>query len=95
MAHRIAHVSVLQAAKMFAVLYAIMGLLFLPFFFMASRLSPSDSPFPFGGVFFLLLPLIYGCIGFVFTAIGAAFYNLVAGWIGGIEVDLADAGPAS
>ena len=90
MTQRITHVSVFQAAKMLAVLYAIMGLFFLPFFFLASRLAPSGNQFPFGGMFLLLLPIIYGCIGFVFTAIGAAIYNLVAGWIGGIEVELGE-----
>lgn len=35
-----------------------------------------------GGIF--LFSLIYGVI----SAIGAVIYNLVAGWIGGIEVDI-------
>jgi hypothetical protein len=27
-------------------------------------------------------------IGGIFAAIGAAVYNLVAGWVGGLEVDI-------
>lgn len=34
-------------------------------------------------------PLLYGLAGFVFAAIGCAIYNLVAGWTGGIEIELA------
>ena len=90
MTHRVSHVSVLQAAKIFAVLYAIIGLIFVPFLYVAARAVP--SAFPFGGAFLFLLPILYGCLGFVATAIAVAIYNLVASWIGGIEVEL-DAPP--
>jgi hypothetical protein len=36
----------------------------------------------------LFMPVIYGVMGFIFGVIGAAIYNLVAGWIGGIEVEV-------
>ena len=88
MTYRVSRVSVLQAAKMFGVLYAIMGLIIIPFFYVVARAVPSGSS-PFGGVWLLLLPILYGCLGFVVTAIAAAIYNLVARWIGGIEVELA------
>ncbi len=38
--------------------------------------------------FGVLMPVIYGVMGFVFGVIGAAIYNLIAGWIGGIEVEV-------
>lgn len=31
------------------------------------------------------MPFIYLIFGFIFTALGAWVYNLVAGWVGGIE----------
>jgi hypothetical protein len=40
----------------------------------------------FGAIIFL--PLFYGLIGGVFAAISAAVYNLAAGWVGGLEVDI-------
>jgi hypothetical protein len=40
----------------------------------------------FGAIIFF--PLLYGLFGGVFAAIGAALYNVVAGWVGGIEVDI-------
>jgi len=32
--------------------------------------------------------VIYGVMGFIFGVISAAIYNLVAHWIGGIEVEV-------
>jgi hypothetical protein len=39
-------------------------------------------------LFGVLGALIYAVIGWVMTAIACAIYNLVAGWVGGIEVQL-------
>jgi hypothetical protein len=36
----------------------------------------------------IFFPIGYGLIGGVFAAIGAVIYNLVAGWVGGLEVDI-------
>lgn len=41
----------------------------------------------FGILFAIAMPLLYACIGAVGTLIAAALYNLVAGWVGGIEVE--------
>jgi len=37
----------------------------------------------------VVFPLIYGCVGFVSTLIGAVLYNLVAGMVGGIRIEVA------
>jgi hypothetical protein len=42
----------------------------------------------FGAGAIIILPIVYGCIGFIAMFIMAALYNLVAGWVGGISVDL-------
>lgn len=75
-----------QTAKVVAVLYALMGLVFLPVFLIASMFSPKETGFSTG--FALGLPIIYGVCGFIFTAIGCALYNFVAGLVGGIEVEI-------
>jgi len=41
-----------------------------------------------GTGFALALPMLYGVAWFIFTVIGCAIYNLVAGWVGGVEVEL-------
>jgi len=63
-----------------------MGLIFLPFFLLASLFSPKQAGFGVGVA--LALPILYGVCGFIFTAIGCALYNWVAGMVGGIEVQL-------
>ena len=45
-------------------------------------------------VFGILAPFLYGAMGFVFGAIGAWIYNLIAKRLGGIEIQL-EAVPAS
>jgi hypothetical protein len=40
----------------------------------------------FGAIIFF--PILYGLLGGVFAALGAVIYNLVAGWVGGLEVDI-------
>ena len=34
------------------------------------------------------LPIFYGILGFIFGAIGALVYNVAAGFVGGIELEL-------
>jgi hypothetical protein len=46
-----------------------------------------------GIVFAILAVLFYGLLGWVFTAIACLIYNLVAGWVGGIEVEVDRPGP--
>ncbi len=54
---------------------------------MAGGLAQSALPFAGVGVAaIIILPIVYGCIGFVMTLIMAALYNLVAGWVGGMEI---------
>jgi hypothetical protein len=36
----------------------------------------------------IFLPILYGVLGLVVGAIGAALYNLLAGIIGGVEIDV-------
>jgi hypothetical protein len=48
-----------------------------------------------GIAFAIFAPVFYGVIGFVFGAIGAFLYNIMAKWLGGIEVRLESAVPVS
>jgi Transmembrane domain of unknown function (DUF3566) len=36
----------------------------------------------------IIAPIFYGIIGGIGAALGALIYNLAAGWIGGLEVDI-------
>ncbi len=103
MTRRIKRVAPLQAGKMLGVLYACMGLIFLPIFALAGlagafaqqtqQAQNTGGPpaaliaammFGFG----IFMPVFYGVFGFIFGVISAAIYNLIARWIGGIEVEV-------
>jgi hypothetical protein len=86
MAQRIRRFGIGQTAKVVAALYALLGLVFLPFFLLGSMFAPKETGL--GAGFVIALPVIYGIMGFIFTAIGCAIYNFVAGFVGGIEVEL-------
>lgn len=83
--------SVGQSAMVLGVLYVLIGVIFLPFFFIAASFAPAEET-GFGVGFALALPLIYGVAGFISGAVGSFLYNLVAGWVGGIEVELGNVG---
>jgi hypothetical protein len=36
----------------------------------------------------IFMPIFYAVFGFIFGIISAAIYNLVARWVGGIEVEV-------
>ena len=86
MAQRIARFGILQTAKVMAVLYALMGTVFIPFFLVFTLFSPELAALGIG--FAIMMPVLYGVCGFIFVAIGCAIYNFVAKHTGGIEVDL-------
>jgi hypothetical protein len=88
---------------MFGLLYACMGLIFLPFIALAALAGvfAEQAQHAQGGSaapaaiatglmigFGIMMPVIYGVMGFLIGVIGAAIYNLIASWIGGIEVEV-------
>ncbi|MDK2907911.1 MAG: hypothetical protein PWQ87_369 [Candidatus Woesearchaeota archaeon] len=85
-------IGVLSVAKVNAVIGAILGLIWGIF---AAITGTSFAVL--GGLGFMaglglwsiiVFPIIYALIGFIGGVIGAFLYNLVAGWIGGIEIEL-------
>lgn len=84
----------LSCAKIAGTLYAAMGLIIGAFFSIAAIVggfAAADSgEAAFAAIFgvgaVVLLPLFYGVLGFVTTLIAAWLYNVVAGVVGGIEI---------
>jgi hypothetical protein len=87
MTQRIRRFGVGQTAKVFGLLYGIIGLVFVPIFALMATFAPQEGA-GFGLGFAFAMPVIYAVIGFISAAIGCAIYNAVAGWVGGIEVEL-------
>lgn len=79
-------------AKVSAFVYAFMGLIigaFCALFALAGTGVGKGMPF---GAFFgvgaiIILPILYGVIGFIGSLIGAAIYNFAANVVGGIVFD--------
>jgi hypothetical protein len=88
MTQRIRRFGVGQTAKVFGVLYALLGLVFLPIALLLSVVAPDTAGFGMGVA--IAIPVVYGLFGFIFTAIACALYNVVAGMVGGIEIDVGD-----
>ena|SRR5882672_1011287 len=98
--YSIRSVGVLSVAKIMGSVYLALGLIFCPIFLLAgvAGMMAGGREGMFGGVgiavMAILLPLLYGAMGFVFGAIGALLYNLFAKWVGGIEIQLQASQPA-
>jgi hypothetical protein len=80
-------------ARISGTLYAVMGLIIgalVSLVAMAGMFGGSDSGFGpiFGVGAIIILPILYGCIGFVASLIGAWFYNVLASVVGGVELDV-------
>ena len=86
----------LSFAKVSGMIYGFMGLIFGAFISLFSLVGGALAPgkdagmagMIFGAAAIVVLPLFYGILGFVFSLIGAALYNLIAGWVGGVELDV-------
>jgi len=87
----------MPSAKTSGALYALLGLIFGALFSLRSLLGTaftgtqrSDVPgfaalFGIGAI--VLFPILNGVIGFLAGLIGAWLYNIVAGVVGGIEIE--------
>jgi len=91
--HRVGPVS---CAKIVGTLYTVLGLFIGGVISMAAMAggfaSDSSRGAGFGAIIgvgaIVFFPILYGCIGFVASLVGAWLYNMIAGVVGGIEMDL-------
>jgi len=90
----IRRVGPLSCAKIAGLLYLILGFVFgacISLFAMTGLFAggAGDGPLPmfFGAATIVVLPIFYGVGAFVGALIMASLFNLVAGMIGGVEVD--------
>lgn len=99
--HILKSVGVMSVARIMGLVYGCMGLIFVPLFLLFGILGSiaGQNKNPIAGVvgivLAILMPFLYGLIGFVAGAIGALLYNLLSKWTGGfeLELDLLPAGP--
>jgi hypothetical protein len=92
----IKRVGPLSAAKITGTLYGLVGLVGGAVFSMIALLggfaSGSREVVGFGALFgvgaIVIFPILYGGLGFLTTLFGAWLYNVVAGFVGGVEMDI-------
>ena len=90
------HIGVLSAAKVFAILYAIMGFvigLIYTFFGVLALVVDgpgAESLFLLGSVVYM--PILYAALTFIGTALAAWLYNVLAARVGGVRMRVRDTG---
>ncbi len=96
MKKQLTYIAPLRAGIVLGIFYAILSLIFVPFFLLGAVLSSkagTPTPAIFSIAFAVLMPVLYAIIGFVGGIVAAALYNLVAKWTGGFEVEVRDVAP--
>jgi hypothetical protein len=95
----IRRVGVWSVSRMYGAVSAVGGLIAglmlagVALFSASSAAANADMPAFLGPIFgigaVIFLPIFYGVLGLLVGAIGGALYNLFAGMVGGIEIDVA------
>ena len=94
---RVKRVGVMSYAKISAIIMAIIGLVLGIFYaILYAVLGPSamqtagaevDPLMTIGPLVIIVMPIIYAIMGFIMGVIGAWLYNLIAKWVGGVQVE--------
>lgn len=96
---RIRRFGVMKTATVVAVMYMVIVAIFVvPIALIGLLIAPSQGSQAgttvVGIVIFGAVAILaYGLIGWIFTALAAAIYNVAAGWVGGIEVQVETVAP--
>ena len=84
-----------SAFKVGLVVYGVLGLVagvFCGLVSLAGTPYARQAHLPIGGAWVglavIVCPIAYGIIGGIAAVIGALIYNLAAGWVGGLEVEI-------
>ena len=100
---RIKKLGILSVAKMQGVMGLVIGLIIgviygliiIAYSLLGASILKGNSSLAVGGggvvvgiVAMIAIPLIYGIVGFIGGAIGALLYNLFAGMVGGVEIEV-------
>lgn len=102
--YRIRRFGVIRTATIVAVMYMIVvAVLFVPIALIAAVAGTAVTGDAAAGgaglvgtfALGLLVAVSYGAVGWVFTAAACLLYNLAAGWVGGIELQLDRIEPTS
>ena len=85
MRYRIKRFGAHSTASTVAILYFILGVIFVPIVYFASLANPTGK---LPTITLILGPVAYAVFGYIMTAIMCWLYNMVASWSGGITMTL-------
>ena len=86
---RIRRIGVFQTSKMMAVIYFFVIAIFLIPVSLVIPIFGKEMDLPItGGFFLVLLPIFYSIFGFFVTALFCLVYNVVAKYVGGMEIEV-------
>ena len=84
MKKQITRISVLQTSKVVALFYALISLIYTIIgIFMIALAS---GPMKFIGMIYVVMPIFMLTVGFLMMLLCCWLYNIVAKWVGGVEV---------
>ena len=85
MRYRIKRFGVHSTASTVAILYFILGLIFVPIVYFAALANPTAK---LPTITLVLVPVAYAVFGYIVTAIMCGLYNIIASWSGGVAMTL-------
>jgi hypothetical protein len=101
MTKKLKRIAPLQLGIVAGVFYALFSLIIIPFFILIAIVSAfaphaqntngamnAGLGVGLGLVLAVIAPIMYGAMGFIFGALAALIYNLVAKWTGGVEFEV-------
>lgn len=92
MLYRIQRFGIRQTSKIAGIVYFVLGIVLIPFFYIAMIAPPAPGeparPEALTPATLLLLPALYGLVGYVMTALILFIYNRIAKSVGGVELDI-------
>jgi len=88
MKKQITRISILQSSKIATALYVLLGFIYT--LIGIPMLIFGGDKLKIIGIIYVLMPITMAIFGFIFFVIFSAIYNLLARWLGGMEVEVTD-----
>jgi|SRR5215469_5308814 len=90
MKKQITRISIIQSSKVATALYVLLGFIYT--LIGIPMVMFGGDKLKIMGTIYILMPIFMAVFGFIFFVIFAAIYNLLAKWLGGMEVEVTDIG---
>ena len=102
MTRRLKRIAPVKFGLVVGIIYGLISLIIVPFFLLFAGLSALTTILGnhsenaaggivgmiIGGIFIVFIPVFYAVVGGLMGMLAAWLYNVVAGWIGGIEFEV-------